>query len=70
MSYDNYITFIPLFSGLYICASALSIIAPFYPLVAEERGLDEGLIGFIFAGYPFGLFFGSLIVGKILNQRN
>lgn len=31
---DKYTIFLPLFAGLYICSSALSIIAPFYPLVA------------------------------------
>ena len=37
-----------------VCCFALSIIAPFFPTYAKNKGLDLDLIGYIFSLYPLG----------------
>ena len=49
---------------------ALSIITPFFPPYAITKGISEDVIGIIFAANPFGAIIASIILGKILNDRN
>ena len=51
-----------------VCCFALSIIAPFFPTYAKDKGLDLDLIGYIFSLYPLGMLLGSLILGKIITD--
>ncbi|KAM3147671.1 hypothetical protein pb186bvf_000478 [Paramecium bursaria] len=53
-----------------VCCFALSIIAPFFPTYAKDKGLDLDLIGYIFSLYPLGMLLGSLILGKIITDAN
>lgn len=54
-----------LFLNLIINA-AISIIAPFYPSEASQRGISEDIVGFVFAALPLGGFCFSLIFGKYM----
>lgn len=41
---------------------------PFFPPYASEKGISDVVIGIVIACNPFGSFFASLILGKILNK--
>jgi len=47
-------------------AAANSILVPFFPVLALERGLNDTLIGIIFAIAYLGSFLSSLVFGKLL----
>jgi len=47
-------------------STALSIISPFYPRIAQDKGINHIMIGLIFAIAPFTRFLCSFIVGIIL----
>jgi MFS family permease len=51
-----------------VCCFALSIISPFFPPYAKEKGINEGMIGLIFTANPIGSVLASLIMGKILTD--
>lgn len=51
-----------------VCNIAQSIISPFYPIFANNRGVSEDIIGIIFSAQPIGIFVASLIIGKIITQ--
>jgi MFS family permease len=51
-----------------ICCIALSLISPFFPPYAEEKGISSEVVGFIFSANPIGAVTASMVLGKILNQ--
>lgn len=46
----------------------ICLIAPFFPPIAMEKGLDSDMIGFILSANPIGGFFASLLLAKIMNE--
>lgn len=51
-----------------ICCLALSIIAPFFPPFAKDKGISEVIVGIIFSANPVGAIIATLILGKILTE--
>lgn len=49
-----------------IINAAIAIVGPFFPLKAEERGVDINIVGYIFSIYPFFFVIVSLAIPKIL----
>jgi MFS family permease len=45
----------------------MSIMAPFFPREAAEKGLSETLSGFVFSFYALVMFLTSPIFGKIVS---
>ena len=58
-----------LICNLLMCC-ALSVITPFFPPFAMDKGVSEEIVGFIISANPIGAFFASLTLGKILNDVN
>jgi MFS family permease len=46
----------------------MSIIAPFFPSFAKTKGIEEDVVGIIFAAHPLGQFIASLILGKLITH--
>lgn len=46
---------------------SISIMAPFFPKEALQKGLSDTLSGFIFSFYAFVMFTTSPIFGKLVN---
>lgn len=55
-------------SGYFICSLSMSIIAPFFPPYAKNKGISEFISGLIFSADPIGAMLTCLILGKILND--
>ena len=51
-----------------LASSAYALIAPFFPLQLEEKGVDEKYIGMIFSIYSFAVIIFSPPVGKYLER--
>ena len=47
---------------------SVSIIAPFFPPLAEEKGFSEGITGFVLSANPLGSFVASFILGKTMTK--
>ena len=54
--------------GQVVCAFALAILQPFYPIFAREKGISEVFVGLIFSANPIGAIFAALTIGKVLNN--
>ena len=52
----------------FLSIAAYSQISPFYPLKAEERGIDIVWVGFVIGVMAFAQILSSFITGKILNK--
>lgn len=57
------------FCGVLQCLSK-SIIGPFFPPFAKDRGISDTIIGLIIACNPVGSVLASLILGKIISKDN
>jgi MFS family permease len=55
-------------AGYFIFSLALSIIAPFFPPFAEDKGISEDLVGLIYSANPIGAVVAAVILGKIVND--
>lgn len=53
--------------GFMECVSK-SLIAPFFPTFAEDKGITEDVVGLIISANPIGSFGASLILGKVINE--
>jgi MFS family permease len=51
----------------FISFCSMSIMAPFFPREAAEKGLSETLSGFVFSFYALVMFLTSPIFGKIVS---
>jgi MFS family permease len=47
---------------------SFSLINPFFPPFAIDRGVPQFYVGLIISANPIGAFVASLIIGKILNE--
>lgn len=45
---------------------SMSIMAPFFPREASEKGMSDTLSGFVFSFYAFVMFITSPVFGKIV----
>jgi hypothetical protein len=45
-----------------------SLITPFFPPFAREKGISTTVLGFIISANPIGSFFASLVLGKFINN--
>lgn len=54
----------------FISFCSMSIMAPFFPREAAEKGLSDTLSGFIFSFYALVVFLTSPIFGKIVSYLN
>lgn len=45
---------------------SMSIMAPFFPREAKEKGMTEAIAGFVFSFYALVMFISSPIFGKIV----
>lgn len=52
----------------FLMCSALSVVTPFFPPYAIEKGVTEEVVGLIISSNPIGAFFASLYLGKVLND--
>lgn len=50
----------------FTCFLGMSIMAPFFPMEAEAKNMDEATIGFVFSTYALVMFLTSPIFGRIL----
>jgi len=55
------------FCGFLECVSK-SIIAPFFPSFASEKGISDITVGIIISCNPIGSLFAALILGKIITK--
>lgn len=46
---------------------SMSIMAPFYPQEATNKGMTESMAGFVFGYYALVVFLSSPVFGKIVN---
>ena len=52
-----------------VCSStSLSLITPFFPPAAKDKGISEDIIGIIFAVDAVAGFIAALILGKVLTK--
>ena len=65
---ERIVLFILLMMGLVVCAFALAILIPFYPIFAKEKGISEEFVGLIFGANPIGAIIAALIIGKVLTE--
>lgn len=56
-----------LYSLNFFINAANSILAPFYPDVAIDKGVSKDIIGFIFSSHPIASFLFSLLLGKMMH---
>ena len=58
--------------AIYIClvlvCAAYTMIAPFYPSIAKDKGVPIWLIGVVFSTDPFFGFLSSLVIAKKMNK--
>lgn len=52
----------------FMCFCSMSIMAPFFPREAAEKGLSDTLSGFVFSFYALIVFLISPILGKIVSM--
>jgi MFS family permease len=45
-----------------------SLITPFFPPFAIDKGLTQSILGYIISANPIGSFFASLALGKLITQ--
>jgi MFS family permease len=57
---------IALYMALILICSTYTLIAPFYPIIAKEKGIPLWMIGIVFAVNPFGNMITSIILGRHL----
>jgi MFS family permease len=48
----------------------MSLISPFFPPFAEEKGISSELVGYIFSANPIGAFCAAVVLGKIMTEHN
>lgn len=65
MPFDQ--TLFGLYSLNFFTNAANSILAPFYPDVAINKGIGTDIIGYVFAAHPIFSFLFSLLMGKMMN---
>ena len=65
---DRMVLFILLMIGQVVCAFALAILIPFYPIFAKEKGISEEFVGLIFGANPIGAILAALTIGKVLTN--
>ena len=58
---------IAIYIGLLLVCAAYSMVAPFYPQIAERKGVPIWLIGVIFSLNPLFNLITSLVLGKFMN---
>lgn len=46
----------------------VSVIAPFFPPMAEEKGLSEQTVGLVLAANPIGAFVASILLARFLTK--
>lgn len=46
----------------------MSLITPFFPPFAEEKGISVQMVGVIFSANPVGAFMAALALGKIMTE--
>lgn len=51
----------------FITNGSMSLMAPFYPDKAAEKGVDVLWVGFVFGILNIGAFLSSLVFGKMMN---
>lgn len=52
----------------FMCFCSMSIMAPFFPGEAAEKGLSDTVSGFVFSFYALVMFITSPIFGKIVRH--
>jgi MFS family permease len=57
-----------LFMTSLLANSVYSVIAPFYPQVAGDKGVRSEIVGFIFSAYPIAAFITSPILGLFISK--
>ena len=57
---------VAIYIGLLLVACTFSLIAPFYPNLAQSKGVPLWLIGIIFSAYPLSTLISSLLLGKYM----
>ncbi len=55
-----------MFSVTILSISCYSVIAPFMPLEFVKRGIDEELMGYIFAIFSLAVIIGSPLMGFLI----
>ncbi|XP_059175190.1 MFS-type transporter SLC18B1-like [Physella acuta] len=66
MSGNNKRLFIMLALSVFSCGSGYSLLAPFYPLEAEKKGVSQTIIGLVFSVFSIVSFCASPIIGGML----
>jgi len=62
------VTIISMFSITALSNSAYAIIAPFLPFEFEKKGINQSMIGYIFAIYSLAVIFSSPFIGKMISR--
>ena len=57
-----------IYLGLLLICSTYTLIAPFYPKIAKEKGIPLWMVGIVFALNPFGNMISSFFIGKYLSK--
>ena len=57
-----------IYLGLLLICSTYTLIAPFYPKIAKEKGIPLWMVGIVFALNPFGNMIASFFIGRYLNK--
>jgi len=46
----------------------VSVIAPFFPPMAESKGISTETVGLVLAANPIGAFLASIVLARFLNR--
>jgi len=57
-----------LFTTQLLANSVYSVLAPFFPKVAREKGVSGELVGLVFSGYPIAAFVVSPLMGVLVTK--
>jgi MFS family permease len=68
MALSKSVVYILLVFCIFLMCSSLSVVTPFFPPYAMEKGVSEEIVGLIISSNPIGAFFASLYLGKILDE--
>jgi len=67
-SWTKRLIFAGIFLNVLVAASVYSLLAPFFPGVAEVKGVSSGAVGIVFAVFSFVVLAASPIIGVYMSQ--
>ena len=63
------LTIVSMFFITGLSNSAYALIAPFLPFEFKKKGINQGVVGYIFSIYSLAVIFASPMIGKMITSR-